>query len=215
METSRIIDISRDQLFAMSELVETSVYNSLQTLFESNPLRGQNVIDNDKTINSYEIDIDNTTYNILASDRSSETMTLVLSIQKINTILERIGDHAVNIAESAISLVRENEKIDLLDLPRMADSCREILHASLMGFFENRLDIAEDVLTRDDVVDAININISNSCKEKVKTGTMLFETAIEIIRISKNIERIADLSTNIAEETCFYISGRNIKHSVE
>jgi len=215
MDALKILGIAKDQLSAMAGLVESSVESSLSAVFGNNPLLAQNVIDNDKTINSYEIDIDNSTYNILAVDRSPDTLLIVLSIQKINTILERIGDHAVNIAESAINLVKITESKDFLELPRMAELCKEILHDSLRGFFENKIEVAENVLTRDDLIDTININITNSIKDQVKNNDMPFDKAMEIVRISKNLERIADLSNNIAEETCFSLLGRNIKHGME
>jgi phosphate transport system protein len=208
-----LLDVSKDQLFAMSNLVEEALESSLTALMDSKPLLARDVIENDKAINSYEIDIDNSTYNLLAIVREpADMLRTIVSIQKVNAMLERIGDHAVNIAESAISLICEPKEPELFDLPKMADLCKKILHDSIDSFCNNNMDIATDVLTRDDAIDALNIKIGNSVKEKVHAGSMPFDTAMEIIRICKNLERVADLSTNIAEETIFVIMGKIVKH---
>jgi phosphate transport system protein len=218
MESHLLLDVSKEQLFDMAGLVENALHSSLTALFDSKPLLAREVIASDKAVNSYEIDIDNATFNLLAIAAAAPNgavpgmLRTIVAIQKINAMLERIGDHAVNIAESAISLVCESKDMELFNLPIMADLCEKILHSGIDSFFGNNLDEAEEVLTRDDVIDDLNMRIAASVKEKVQSQMMSFETAMEIIRICKNLERIADLSTNIAEETSFALAGRNIKH---
>jgi len=215
MELALVLEISKDQLRTMSGLAEEALFLALKALHNSDPLLGQRVIENDKVINSYEIDIDNSTYNILAvSTVPPDGLRIVLSIQKINAMVERIGDHAVNIAESAVTLARGSEELKIAALPRMADLCKKIFHDALKSFFENKIEIAEDVLNRDDAIDALNIEITDFIKEKVREGSLTFESAMELIRICKNLERVADLSTNIAEETLFAVMGKIVKHQV-
>jgi phosphate transport system protein len=207
------LEISKDQLTSMASLVKKAVNSAIKALTESEPLIAQSVIENDKVLNSYEIDIDNSTYNILAvSHVPPDTLRTILSIQKINAILERIGDHAVNIAESAISLARESGDVDLLDLPQMARLSIKMLEDALASFFNGNADLAQKVLSGDENIDGINILIGNNVKTRVREEKMHFETAMEIIRVSKNLERIADLSSNIAEETFFSINGTIVKH---
>ena len=197
----------------MASLVKKAVNSAIKALTESEPLIAQSVIENDKVLNSYEIDIDNSTYNILAvSHVPPDSLRTILSIQKINAILERIGDHAVNIAESAISLARESGDVDLLDLPQMARLSIKMLEDALASFFNGNADLAQKVLSGDENIDGINILIGNNVKTRVREEKMHFETAMEIIRVSKNLERIADLSSNIAEETFFSINGTIVKH---
>ena len=213
MDLQFSLEISKDQLTSMAGLVKKAMNSAIKALTESEPLIAQSVIENDKVLNSYEIDIDNSTYNILAvSHVPPDSLRTILSIQKINAILERIGDHAVNIAESAISLARESSDVDLLDLPQMAKLSIKMLEDALTSFFNGNADLAQKVLSGDENIDDLNILIGNNVKTRVREEKMHFETAMEIIRVSKNLERIADLSSNIAEETYFSINGTIVKH---
>jgi phosphate transport system protein len=172
-------------------------------------------MEEDKVVNGFEIAIDNSTFNILAVSKEvpQELLRNILSIQKINPMLERIGDHAVNIAESAEILSCRAKNGNLFQIKLMADHCESILHDALKSFFEKDLSLAEDVLRRDDEIDRLNVSIAAEVKASVLNDLEIsFETAMEIIRISRNLERIADLSSNIAEETMFSASGRIVKH---
>ncbi len=215
-EPHATIDISQDQLSMMADLVKKALENSLKALFEPDSIMARNVIDADKAINSYEIDIDNSTYSLLTlGSLPPQVLRSIISIQKINAILERIGDHAVNIAESAISLsqlVRPPDKPVYLDLPIMADLCNIILSEALASFFKQDVAKAREVLARDEKIDQLNVAIANEVKGMVLGGKMSFEAALDIIRICKNLERVADLSTNIAEEATFSVSGIVVKH---
>jgi phosphate transport system protein len=207
------IEISRDQLAMMAELVKKALDRSLKALFEPDILLAREVIEADKAINSFEIDIDNSTYTLLTiSNIPPEILRSIISIQKINAMLERIGDHAVNIAESAINLVSlEGEKM-FFELPKMTDKCKTMFNDALSSFFDKDIGLAEDVLGRDDKIDELNISITSEIKAKVLGGGLSFEAAMDLVRVCKNIERIADLSTNIAEETSFSVMGRIVKH---
>ena len=213
MDLQFSLEISKDLLTSMAGLVKKAENSSIKALIESEQLIAQDVIENDKALNSYEIDIDNSTYNILAvSHVPPDALRTILSIQKINAILERIGDHAVNIAESAISLARESGDVDLFDLPQMARLTIKMLEDALDSFFNGNPGLAQKVLSGDENIDDLNILIGANVKTRVQEGKMRFETAMEIIRVSKNLERIADLSSNIAEETYFSINGTIVKH---
>jgi phosphate transport system protein len=216
MEPKVNIQISQDQLSLMSKQVERALALSLKALFEQDVALAYNVIDSDKAINSYEIDIDNSTFAVLAvSHLPSAMLRQILAIQKINAMLERIGDHAVNIAESAINLANMGRERELLDLPKMATLTTSIFKDALASFFEMDLVMAQNVLVRDEEIDSLNVAMTGEVKSKVlcgDTGDMSIERAMEIIRVCKNLERIADLSTNIAEETSFATIGKIVKH---
>jgi phosphate transport system protein len=205
----------KTQLQSMAQVVERAVARSIVSLIDFDVVLARDVIGEDKIINGFEIAIDNSTFNILAvsKDMPPDLLRSILSIQKINPMLERIGDHAVNIAESAETLSCRAKNCDLFQITLMADQCKDILHDALRSFFEKDILCAEKVLSRDDEIDRLNVSIAAEVKAAVLNEREIsFETAMEIIRISRNLERIADLSSNIAEETMFSTSGRTVKH---
>ena len=213
MQRNASIEISEYQLSRMAELVKKSLDLSIKALFESNILLARNVIEADKAINSYEIDIDNSTYGMLVVNPiPPDILRSIISIQKINAMLERIGDHAVNIAESAINLSGVGGEKMFFNLPDMADQSKKMFYDALSSFFDKDVGLADDVLGRDDTIDSLNISISAEVKAKVLANELSFESAMDLIRVCKNIERVADLSSNIAEETSFAVIGRIVKH---
>ncbi|MGA2506096.1 MAG: phosphate signaling complex protein PhoU [Chitinispirillaceae bacterium] len=216
MQRNASIEISEYQLSRMAELVKKSLDLSVKALFESNILLARNVIEADKAINSYEIDIDNSTYGMLVVNPiPPDILRSIISIQKINAMLERIGDHAVNIAESAINLAGTGGEKIFFDLPDMADQSKKMFYDALSSFFDKDVGLADDVLGRDDTIDSLNLSISAEVKAKVLANELSFESAMDLIRVCKNFERIADLSSNIAEETSFAVMGRIVKHHYE
>jgi phosphate transport system protein len=205
----------KNQLRSMAQVVERAVMRSIVSLIDFDVVLARDVIGEDKIVNGFEIAIDNSTFNILSESKamSPDLIRSILSIQKINPMLERIGDHAVNIAESAETLSGGAKNCDLMQITSMAKQCQNILHDALRSFFEKDVSLAEEVLSRDDEIDRLNVSIAAEVKAAVLNEREIsFETAMEIIRISRNLERIADLSSNIAEETIFSTSGRIIKH---
>lgn len=207
------LTIAKDQLFSMATLVEKALDSSLCALTTYNGVSARHVIENDKIINSYEINIDNATYNTLTLQQlPPETIRVSLSIQKINAILERIGDHAVNISESAITLCAPGHTKMLFEIPSMAAACKNIVSDAVSSFFHDNPELARDILTRDAIIDTMNISIGTEIKHAVQQGLLSFETAMELLRINKDLERIGDLSTNIAEETLFALTGNTVKH---
>jgi len=203
----------------MSQMVEKALKQSITSLINFDIIMAREVIENDKSINAFEIAIDNSTFNLFSINNNSipqDRLRTILSIQKINPILERIADHAVNIAESAETITCQAKNCNLFALPQMADKCNGILHDALKSFFNEDLALAEDVLSRDDIIDRFNVsNIAEVKASVLNEFELSFETAVEIIRISRNLERIADLSSNIAEETVYSSIGRIVKHKVQ
>jgi phosphate transport system protein len=207
---------SKDRLICMARLVDQAFDSSLKALFEADAALGYSVIEKDKAINAWEIEIDNATYSILTvAHLPPELLRVILAIQKINATLERIGDHAVNIAESAITLVDWAKRRDLLELPRMAEFTQNMFRDAVNGFDDMNWVASQGIFGRDEEIDNLNISITNTVKSKIlcgDLGDMSLERGIEMIRICKNLERVADLSTNIAEETGFAAIGRVVKH---
>jgi phosphate transport system protein len=177
------------------------------------------VIENDKIINSFEIDLDNTIFNFLSllqGDLTPELLRWIFSVQKVNPALERIGDHAANIADAVVMLGSGDTVHDLFGLAEMARECRSILHDAATGFLSGNPDLAKEVLQRDDSIDSrYRILISDVKKLLLADAPELtFDRGLLLIRIGKDLERIADLSMNIAEETIHAVEGDVVKHAV-
>jgi phosphate transport system protein len=218
-ETS--VNLLKGQLQSMSQIVKRAIDRSTESLLTFDAEMAKDVIGEDKTINGFEIAIDNATFDILSindGNLSPDSLRTILSIQKINPMLERIGDHAVNIAESAETISGQSKHCDLLEIPLMIELCKSIFHDAVKSFFARDLLLAEKVLRGDDSVDRLNVSIASEIKAGILTDCnslcdLPFEVAAEIMRISRNLERIADLSTNIAEETFFSTIGKIVKHN--
>jgi phosphate transport system protein len=216
-KSQKCLEVTKNRLKAMSIAVEKSIEQSIQSLLIFNVNLAQKVINEDESINSCEVDIDNLILHaleIIPNQLTTKELRSVLAIQRINPMLERIGDHAVNIAESAQNLSHQVNTCNLFEIQLMARHTTQMLHDSLTCFFNLDTIIADDILNRDAIIDTMNISIIEDIKNSVLKSPqeLKFENAVELIRVCKNLERIADLSTNIAEETLFMSNGKVVKH---
>jgi phosphate transport system protein len=205
-----------ETLLAMADEAEKAVKASLQAFLAKDAAAAQSVLDNEHAINTFEITIDNDVVKFFALQQPvAVDLRLVLAIQMVNNELERIGDHAVNIAESAIQCSPFDPLEDLPDLFRMGEMVTTMLGNSLESFFTKNSELARAQLLKDDEVDEMNRSMILKSIDIVKKNPALIEPAIEYIRVSKNLERIADLSTNIAEEEIFHDQARMVKHHTD
>lgn len=167
---------------------------------------------NERRINRLEIEIDHAVADAFALHQPvAVDLRYLLAILKINNDLERIGDHAVNIAQSAVTCAG-SPLPTRLDLPRMFDLTRGMFGDACRGFFAKDLQAARAVLEADDRVDNLNKSTARDAVQAVKHGALGLEAALELMRIARNLERIGDLSTNIAEEVLFHVQAKVVKH---
>ena len=207
------------QLHSMARCVEQSFKKAIDLLSTMDSYTADTIIEEDKVVNSYEIDIDNCTYNILALNStgiSSVQLRRILTIQKINPCLERIGDHIVNIAESVRLLCLHSFDNNLMGIDAMATACYSTLRNALQSYFDNNSELADEVLRSDDTIDEQNRSIIEKIKKEYlfSSSGSLFESGFALVLIGKNLERIADLSMNIAEEAVYLIEGCSVKHLI-
>ena len=203
----------KTMIIKMGSLVEKSLTDALLSVFENNKELAEKVIDSDQRINTLEVEIDNAVVDILALKQPvASDLRLILAVQKLNNDLERIGDHAVNIAESAIGLKGPLGEAGLLHIPEMAELTKAVFRESIDSFIHLDVNLAQEVLLKDDTVDDINRAMSAEAVERIKSDLSAVENTLQLIRISKNLERVADLSTNIAEEVIFLKKARIVKH---
>jgi phosphate transport system protein len=203
----------KTNLIKMGSVTEEALALSLKSFFDKDDALAREVIEGDERINTLEIEIDNAIIDLLALQQPvAVDLRLILAVQKINNDLERIGDHAVNIAESAITLHKMNPADTLLEIPDMAKVAQSMLRNALDGFIHRDARLGMSVLEQDDTIDELNRKSVTGFIKLMKGDQKHIDTGLDLIRISRNLERVADLSTNIAEEVIFIAQARVVKH---
>ena len=201
------------QLVNMATSAEEMIAKSVRALLERNMILAEEVIKSDDKINKAEIEIDNLCIKILALYHpEAKDLRTVTMIMKINNDLERIGDHSVNIAKRVMSLADKPPVKPLIDIPRMAEKAMEMLRESIESFVKSDEDLARVVCAKDDEVDALEPQIMRELITYMLSDPKTIDQSIQLILIARDIERVADLATNIAEDTYYIESGEIIKH---
>jgi len=204
----------KEQLLFMASVVEQMIGSSIKSLVERDETVAHPVIDEcEPRVNALEIEIDEMCINLLAlyNPKASDLREITM-VMKINNDLERLGDHAVNIAERSLSLLGKPLVKPLIDLPRMAEIAVQMVRDSLNSFTNADPDLASDVRSRDDTVDALRDQITRELVTYMMSDPSTINRALEMILITRNLERIADLATNIAEDVIFMVQGKTVKH---
>lgn len=208
-ETSKL----KKMLFEMASSVEEMIAKSIKALEENNMILAEDVIKSDEKVNEMEIEIDNQCIRILALlHPEAEDLRTVTMIMKINNDLERIGDHAVNIAQMALYLADKPPVKPLIDIPKMAEKAIEMLQESLDSFVNKDAELAVQVCKKDDEVDALEPQIVRELVTYMISDPRTIDRALTLILIARGLERVADLATNIAEDAYYMASGKILKH---
>ena len=208
------LDELRRELVGYGTLVERMIERSISGLKENNEEMLSDVINNQEpTANDYEIRLDGRCITMIAQYQpKARDLRTILMVLKINNDLERMADHAVNICENALYLIERPQVKPLIDIPRMADSAISMVKDSISAFIAEDADLALAVCERDSVVDALLDQVFRELITHMIVDPTTIERAIRLITISRNLERIADLSTNISEDVIFMVQGKVIKH---
>ncbi|MFO8144262.1 MAG: phosphate signaling complex protein PhoU [Candidatus Syntrophosphaera sp.] len=200
-------------MMSEASLVEKMVSMSIDGLYNGNEDLLREVLIFEDRVNQIELELDDMCTGIIALHQpEAKNLRLVLMIYRINNDLERLGDQAVNIAESVGHLVRDPVVSSVPELAQMKKYALAMLKNSLDAFAREDLAQSRRVCDADDVVDKLNRKIYRQLVELIKADPHLTERYLHLLRISKNLERIGDLSTNIAEDNVYLVSGEVIKH---
>ena len=210
------LDYLRSRLLEMSALVEDSVYRSVLCLSDKDPGQAQRVLQNEAEINRMEIEIDDLATRLLALQQPMATdLRLLTSAIKINNDLERMGDLAVNIVERALSLINEPLIKPLIDIPAMANRVQSMIRKSLDSFVKRDAELARTVLVSDDSVDELRDAIYEELISHMERDPKEVRQGINLMFIARNLERLADHATNIAEDVLFLVEGVDVRHHAE
>ena len=204
----------RKTLIGYAILVEKMIDESIQGLLRNDQALLLKVIDkSERTANETEILIDEMCTTIIAQfgPKAKDLRTVLMSL-KINNDLERIADHAVNTAESGLFLITQPLVKPLLDIPRMAEATINMLQDAVSAFVNEDPDMAVSVCDRDQIVDDLASQILRELITYMISDPTTIERALHLLKIARNLERTADLSTNISEDVIYMIEGKVIKH---
>lgn len=203
----------RRQLIGMGAEVESQIRRAIEALVTADADEARRVIEGDHRIDEMEVKNEEDAIHLLATQQPvAGDLRLLVAALKINAGLERIGDHAVNIAEAAERLAPARPFKPWVDIPHMAEVAREMLRDALDAFVRRDPDLARKVCERDDVLDAKNRSLIRELLTYMAENPALISKSIEILTVSKNLERVGDLATNIAEEAIYLARGAVIKH---
>lgn len=206
----------RERLLYMARLVREMVEASVEGLRQQDPRRLRWVLQTEDTVNQLEIEIDERCATILALHQpEARDLRTILMVLKINNDLERIGDHAVNIVGHAQVLIGQPPVKPLVDIPRMQELACQMLDMALDAFIYGKEDQARRVCQMDDLVDHLRDQVIRELLTYMMQNPHVIDQALRLILISRDLERVADLSTNIAEDVVYMVAGITIKHHAQ
>jgi len=201
------------RLIKMGSLAEEAIAGAIKALLEHRGDIAERVMAQDPQINSLEVEIDDAVVDLLALQQPvAADLRFIVAALKINTAVERIGDHAVNIAESARQYAHGTEIPMHPDIPRMAEIAKKMLRNVIDGFIHKEPSLCRAVLANDDEIDDLNKKILKDLVVMIRQNPAVLDQALELMRVSRNLERVADLATNIAEDVIFMAEAHVVKH---
>ncbi len=206
----------RGQLLEMGGLVETAVRQSIRALTGRDPAPARQVLADEARINRMQIEIDDSAVRLIALHQPmAGDLRLLTAAIKINSDLERMGDLAVNIAERSLSLMKQAPVKPLIDMPKLADLTESMVHKSLDSFVRKDAAMAREVLTSDDAVDELRDTIYQELIGFMERDPTTISRSLDLLFVARNLERIADHATNIAEDVVFLVQGVDVRHHAE
>ena len=209
------LEALKQTVLAMGGLVGDQIRRVMRALVERDDALAQDVIDRDRQVNAYDVEVDETCVNLLALHQpAAGDLRSITTAMKIVTDLERIGDQAVNIAERALELNREAQLKPYIDLPRMAERAQAMVKDSLDAFVTRDTELARRVCAADAEVDALKEQIFRELLTFMMEDARTIPRAIRLILISRFLERVADHATNIAEMVIYMVEGKMVRHTL-
>jgi phosphate transport system protein len=210
----RELDFLRERLLLLGGATETALQSAIHSLAERDSEAAKKVLNEDDTIDNLEVEIDRLCVDIIALRQpAARDLRFVISVAKIAPVLERIADHACNIARAALDLNDEPQLKAYVDLPGMAGLAVSMLRAALDAFTSNDAMEARRVIALDDAIDESYNQIFNELIEMMVDDSSTTRRAARLLFVAKHIERIADYVTDICELTVYMREAEVIKHS--
>jgi phosphate transport system protein len=201
------------RLLAMGGLAEDRLHSAMTALVERDSRVLESVVRDDAPVNQLQVEIDAQAFRLLALHQPMAIdLRMIVAAIKINSELERVGDLAVNIAEAGLRYLTRDPVKKLIDLPRMATLAQGMLRDALDAFVRRDTNLAESVLRRDDELDALKGQVFRELLTYMLQSPPTIEPSLDLILISRHLERVGDHATNIAEDVIFMVSARDVRH---
>src|SRR5258705_7947081 len=209
----RDLDELKERLLWMCSLTERAMHQAIHSVLDADEKLALAVLTEENAINELQIEIDDRVVQLLALQQlMAADLRFVLAIARINNDLERIGDQAVNIAHSATRIVRHPRVKPYVDLPRMGELAEKMMRDSLDSLVRRDVDLARSVLSRDDQINQLLDHIFLELLTYMMGDSSVVYPAFELILVAKNLERIGDHATNIAEDVIYMVQGQDVRH---
>ena len=203
----------RASVLEMGGLVEEQIAQAIRALVDRDETLARATIARDHTVNRLDVEIDDLCLKLLALHQpAARDLRLITTALKITTDLERIGDMAAHVAERALELAVELPIKPYIDIPRMADLARDMLHRSLDAFVREDAELALHVCESDDTIDKLHEQLFRELLSFMAEDPKTVSRAMRLLFVSKCLERVGDHATNIAEMVIFMVKGRSIRH---
>ncbi len=203
----------KESLLAMASRAESAVTRAMRALVERNDDLARQVQDDDNVLDQFEIEIDDTSLQLLTKAPLATDLRLITVAMKISQNLERVGDEAVTISRRAIDLNTEPQLKPYVDLPRMAAMSLEMLRDAIGAFINREPEKARAVVPRDKDVDDLNRQLHRELSSYMVERPTTISRCLHLMVISKSLERIADHATNVAEEVVYLYEAKDIRHA--
>lgn len=203
----------KQRLLTMGGLAEERVQVAIRGLIERDVALMERVVTGDADLNRLHVEVDDRCFKLLALHQpvAGDLRTIVAAV-KINNDLERVGDLAVNIAEAGQRYVTHPPVKPLIDIPRMADLARAMFHDSLDAFVSLDVTSAQSVLDRDDLLDDLKDQVFRDLLTYMIGDPRTIEPGLDLVLVSRHLERVGDHATNIAEDVIFIAAARDVRH---
>lgn len=210
------LEVLKGKLLEMSALVESAIYRSVQGVVEKNEELARQVLKSEGRINQLEIEIDDMAISLLALQAPlAADLRLVTAAIKINNDLERMGDLSASIAQSAVALMKDPIIHPLIDIPYIAGLAQSMVRKALDAFVNRDTEMARSVLASDDAVDNMRTASYHELISFMEKNPQQISQALYLLSVVRNLERIADHATNIAEDVLFLVKGIDVRHHNE
>ncbi|MCL4812964.1 MAG: phosphate signaling complex protein PhoU [Vicinamibacteraceae bacterium] len=203
----------KQRLLVMGGLAEERVRTAMRALVDADADALEAVVGGDEPVNQLHIEIDNRCYRLLALHQPMATdLRAIVMAVKISTDLERVADLAVNIAEAGRRYIQHPPVKELIDIPRMAEISQSMLRDALDAYVQRDIQLAQAVLNEDDTLDALKTQVFRELLTYMLAKPATIEPSLNLILISRHLERIGDHATNIAEDVIYMVAARDVRH---